>query len=1409
MRFSHAELLSPTSAKQNYFNALPDTATYGWANEKPWEISATARSLSNNPQKIFGFVKNNIRYELRYGAQKGAVGAIIDRSGTAFDQAQLLVELLRAAGYGASYQVGTITLTWPEFTAWTGISDPAAAGQILANGGIPAEVTGSYVRMGHAWVSATIGGSTVILDPSYKPMARWTQIDVAGGSGFSASGFVSAAASATLQSEAGVSYITGVNLPAAVGQLDNAATQLLDTLKANWANKSAEEIMGGEKIEPYEDPWAHKTTGTLSADWGVFGGGLPNKFRTKVTLSSGCTFPVYADEIYGRRLIFHTPQSQETGPYESDSLPGYGFVIGDKPISQAKPAGYFGLTCPGGMPPLTLSIAVDLPYAARSAIGQPYGSWMDRTSLKVFDQSGAVQIVLGWGDAGSELQARLGDDFGDPPPSFPMGQGIPGPGAGEYYGPPLDGGGPADAGADARLYAAWMAQMSRAMILLEGISRTRIQHHYTIGLVYSQVQGQAHDNGAIDHVHEPGEAVIAGTKIDGATRIDLDSGYSVASLLGAPQDVFAARHTVAALGSMLEGSVFEQQHDAVDTASTPQRFVWGQEKLASTIRYYQLVPGAASPTELRDGATPPFDMGAPCQGQLTANQGYTVLQPNDRYLGPGGDLPWTASIYSGFDPYRERTPQSDRSMHRGCAWIAFNADASEIAHIVTSVDRAFKGAGGPSQRDIANIEAPPQADLLKDLFKDRSNIGGVDLRTGAYTYRPAPDLVVGQGEFPYSLSFQRVFQAGGATCPKCAKGWTHNYDIRASFSGGGLEAMGETVPYALASPLVGLKAAFELYKAEAATPSIGNHLAAMGVMRWLSQRFTYNVVTVTQGASSEPFVRLADQLFSAAPSSQSTLTQSGTRFAWDDNARHGRSKAWLYGGPNNPDPITLVRTSGSGDKITFEWREWNPTELPLVQNDYGALRGFAQGFFAKTWTFPRGVALSFTYCNEAPVTYGGEPGIHMVQSLSIPCADRLQRVSNNLGLWLEIDRTDVISSDGRSAFAQEGTNVIGRTFQTWGGQTMSQNPLVVKSYVDVMGQQWPFEWELPAVTDRPASDVRLKRLLQPATYTGNRRPRAEDDFFPVPTNVNSTIQPLINDTDPDVGDNLSIYGVGIPEHGSVKIWGSALLYTPKPNYVGLDRFRYSVSDGHGTASLGRATVTVNVGGTPQPLPDLCSNIAGLQTEVPSGYTRTAANECFPVPVNRAPVAVADNFSFDGVNAVFNPVNNDYDDDGDALALTGFQSSPSGITGYGTANHEVLLMNRSPTNGTPRVYEYAVRDSHGAVSNTTTMSFTVPNFPPTANVDNITIDVSTDELWFYPLVNDSDPNGDSLTIISTTMGGVHSELPGNRIRMMGGMAAGNTYAFNYTIADPAGLTSTSTMTVTVVDSGGCRPNLPCN
>jgi VCBS repeat-containing protein len=90
----------------------------------------------------------------------------------------------------------------------------------------------------------------------------------------------------------------------------------------------------------------------------------------------------------------------------------------------------------------------------------------------------------------------------------------------------------------------------------------------------------------------------------------------------------------------------------------------------------------------------------------------------------------------------------------------------------------------------------------------------------------------------------------------------------------------------------------------------------------------------------------------------------------------------------------------------------------------------------------------------------------------------------------------------------------------------------------------------------------------------NDSPVAMNDSAVTNGGIPVIIDVLSNDSDPDVGDILTVDSVTQGIHGSVANNGGNVTYTPTLGFNGTDSFDYTVSDGNGGTDT--ATVTVNV-----------------------------------------------------------------------------------------------------------------------------------------------------------------------------------------------------------------------------------------
>lgn len=282
--------------------------------------------------------------------------------------------------------------------------------------------------------------------------------------------------------------------------------------------------------------------------------------------------------------------------------------------------------------------------------------------------------------------------------------------------------------------------------------------------------------------------------------------------------------------------------------------------------------------------------------------------------------------------------------------------------------------------------------------------------------------------------------------------------------------------------------------------------------------------------------------------------------------------------------------------------------------------------------------------------------------------------------------------------------------------------------------------------------------LGPRVYL-NRPPVAQNDSASTAVATSVAIAVLANDSDPD-GNPLTITTVGSAQHGTATLTGSNISYLPSAGYVGTDTFTYTVSDGQGGSATATVTVTIN-GRPPIANPDAATTISGT-----------------PVTIN--------------------VVANDTDPDGDALS----------IPAVGTAAHGTLTLNANGSvTYTPSAgfvgndsFTYTLRDATGATATgTVTVTVTAANRAPDAVNDTFMV-MRNSIVQLDLLTNDSDPDGDPISIVSHTN-------PSNGFVIMGSGGElsyqslpefNGTDYFTYTITDSRGLTDTATVAVMVGD-----------
>ncbi len=315
---------------------------------------------------------------------------------------------------------------------------------------------------------------------------------------------------------------------------------------------------------------------------------------------------------------------------------------------------------------------------------------------------------------------------------------------------------------------------------------------------------------------------------------------------------------------------------------------------------------------------------------------------------------------------------------------------------------------------------------------------------------------------------------------------------------------------------------------------------------------------------------------------------------------------------------------------------------------------------------------------------------------------------------------------------------------------------------------------LPArvTTDAPPARVNVFSAVGGTTgaqveVVDNAPPVAVPDTFTVAEDSGATpLTVLGNDTPVDGIDETSLLIVTAPTKGTaVANPDGTVTYTPNANFYGTDTFTYTVEDDTDLLS-NAATVTVTV----TPTPD-------------------------------APVAVADSADTAQGSAVTIAVlANDSDPDNLPPAAPNAGLSVStvtqGTTGQVTNNGTNVTY--TPNAGFAGTDTFSYTATDGDLTSTATVTVRV-NRNPVAGPDSSSVNEDSGSTILNVLSNDTDPDGDSLTIAAVTQPAAGTGTVANNGASLSYTPALNfngTATFTYTVSDGHGGTATATVTVTV-------------
>lgn len=286
----------------------------------------------------------------------------------------------------------------------------------------------------------------------------------------------------------------------------------------------------------------------------------------------------------------------------------------------------------------------------------------------------------------------------------------------------------------------------------------------------------------------------------------------------------------------------------------------------------------------------------------------------------------------------------------------------------------------------------------------------------------------------------------------------------------------------------------------------------------------------------------------------------------------------------------------------------------------------------------------------------------------------------------------------------------------------------------------------------------------------NHPPVALNDEYSTPEDSVLTIAApgvLGNDSDPD-GDSLAAIITSQPGYGQLSFsTNGGFIYTPSPDFSGVDSFTYRANDG--VTNSGNATVTITVS-----------------------------------PVNDPPVAQSDSYSVNEgstlVQASPGVLGNDSDPDGDPLTAVLVNGPTNGVLMLNSDGSFNYTPNTNYTG--PDSFSYRANDGN-ADSGIALVSIDVlpVNHPPVAQDDDYSTGEDTALIVAAPgvLANDSDPDGDALQaiIVNAPTNGLLTLNPDGGFAYMPFTNFSGVDAFTYRASDGITNSQVATVTITVI------------
>jgi RHS repeat-associated protein len=859
-------IYDPNAQTQPSGQALPGAKSLatGFAGNTvagPASIVELSRALKSNVDLIYEWVFNNVENLPSFGIQKGGLGAIIDGMGNSFDQADLMIKLLRQAGYTANYQFGTLRMTAAQAGAWLG-TDPTniwAANNLLANSGVPVSVVNisgvDGVEFSHCWVLCNIGGTNYVFDPVQKTYTTKTKINLATATGYNAGTFLTRAKSgATVTAD----YVQNMNRANIRADLDTMTGNLVSWIKTNNHAASMDDILGGRNIVQYD-------------------AATPLRQTAHPFLKSGSSITTWTSIPQAYKATLHTVYDTIDVTFNTEDLAGKRLTLMFNGSLQAE------LRLDGTLIGTSSAQGVGTWNSVLFDIVHPYASWFADQYVWQRVWAGKPYLLCNsWGNLSpsstrvhglkmAELSASSASTTGEPVLGETM----------------------------AQMWKTMETMNSRMADIVNRMSNCMTVAHHACGLI-----------GWFDTAFCDIGAVVGGTSA-------LDNNYNQQQA----NDTALAMHGVALEAHIVrefQTVLGVSSTPIIDIANSAGQKIYDAKTAnwLGTVKPALTNYSAGDKTDIENWwINNGYRVGLPEDGANSivdwTGLGYYVMPAYGTFGIIGGGLKGSSAAQAV--PLSEMLYLRNIANHdiylipddfppTGCVAPLNTYNASTcidggggVCHCWFPT-AAYGNAGwgsAPASQGSANGGggstswggSPWQNAIAGAGSVIGSGFGGqptssepIGLYTASYLL-DATDITIGSAGFPYGLSFARTYNSAMRNqWGPLGLGWRHNHMINAGIDTNGLAGMGEQTTIGAAATIVEAFVAYDLQTD--LTKPFDKYITTALMNQWFIDNLSNNTVTLGTGFDSQTFVKLPDGTYANPALDAGTLTLAAGLFTY-------------------------------------------------------------------------------------------------------------------------------------------------------------------------------------------------------------------------------------------------------------------------------------------------------------------------------------------------------------------------------------------------------------------------------------------------------------------------------------------------------------------------------------------------